>query len=456
MMPSMLRVERLDVHNYRCFADCRIDLHERLTVLVAENGQGKTALLDAIGDALEVFVDAVTGTRQFHGLNSSDVRLVLGPDGSMTPATPAGFKAWGELAGEHIEWHREIRKLSARSRASKKGAEHLRAAASHMREKMSAGNQLAEPMLLPLVAFYGTGRLWNENDVNERKKRREPIPVGRFVGYVDCLSSKASFKGLLEWFERTMAELGDAKFSREQSDNLALVEAVREATRIVLGPTGWQELIWNYEHKRLDVKHVEYGVLPLSALSDGVRNMVALVADIARRGASLNPHLREQAARRTPGVLLIDEVDMHLHPRWQQLIVASLQEAFPALQMIVSTHSPHVLSTVSAESIRVIRLRQDQGIVEMPDLQTQGVESSGVLSEVMEVQSSPPVEQAEWLSDYRALVQTSNEESMAGKELWNKLVEHFGEEHPVVAEMQVLRRLQEFRRENQVPPQQGQ
>jgi predicted ATP-binding protein involved in virulence len=321
---------------------------------------------------------------------------------------------------------------------------------------MGTGDQLTDPMLLPLVAFYGTGRLWNENDVNERKRRREPLPVGRSLGYVDCLSSQASFKGLLEWFERIMAELGDAKFSREQSGNLGLVEAVREATRIVLGPTGWQELIWNYEHKRSDVKHAEYGVLPLSSLSDGVRNMVALVADIARRCASLNPHLREQAARRTPGVLLIDEVDMHLHPRWQQLIVASLQDAFPSLQMIVSTHSPHVLSTVDAESIRVVRLSQDQGLVEMPGLQTQGVESGGVLSEVMEVKSSPPVAQAEWLSDYRALVQTSNEESSVAKDLWDKLLQHFGEEHPVIAEMQVLRRLQEFRRKNQVPPQQGQ
>ena len=77
----------------------------------------------------------------------------------------------------------------------------------------------------------------------------------------------------------------------------------------------------------------------ISILSDGVRNMIALVADIARRCASLNPHLNEAAARLTPGVLLIDEVDMHLHPRWQQLVVGLLQNAFPAMQMILSTHS---------------------------------------------------------------------------------------------------------------------
>ena len=63
------------------------------------------------------------------------------------------------------------------------------------------------------------------------------------------------------------------------------------------------------------VKHPKYGRLPLSALSDGVRNMIGLIADIAHRCARLNPHLSEDVARQTPGVLLIDEVDMHLHPR---------------------------------------------------------------------------------------------------------------------------------------------
>ena len=94
------------------------------------------------------------------------------------------------------------------------------------------------------------------------------------------------------------------------------------------------------------VEHPEYGRLPLSSLSDGVRNMIALIADIAHRCARLNPHLSEEAARQTPGVLLIDEVDMHLHPRWQQLVVDLLRKAFPSLQIILSTHSPHVLSTV--------------------------------------------------------------------------------------------------------------
>src|SRR5207249_2270078 len=127
--------------------------------------------------------------------------------------------------------------------------------------------------------------------------------------------------------------------------NLSVITAVREATRIVLEPTGWSDLTWPLGQRSLGVRHRDHGLLPLSVLSDGVRNMVALVADLARRCASLNPHLGEAVAQLTPGVLLIDEVDMHLHPRWQQQVVDLLRRAFPSLQMVLSTHSPHVLST---------------------------------------------------------------------------------------------------------------
>ena len=88
------------------------------------------------------------------------------------------------------------------------------------------------------------------------------------------------------------------------------------------------------------VEHSENGRLPLSQLSDGVRNMVSLIADLAYRSVRLNPHLGEEAARLTPGILLIDEIDMHLHPRWQQLVVDLLQKTFSAMQMILTTHSP--------------------------------------------------------------------------------------------------------------------
>jgi len=451
-----LRVDRLGLRNFRCFAECTIALHPQLTVLVAENGRGKTAVLDAIGIALGLFVDTIAGTRQLHGFDRTDVRLVQGENGAMGPALPTEFVADGYVAGQAIHWSRALKGYSRRARTTTKKAESLRQAAQQFRESIEgdAADWANNPPILPLIAFYGTGRLWNEHRLTEGKRTYVMAPNGWRSGYTDCLSSSSSFKGVVAWYENKMNETRDPRFSTELSTNLRLLGAVKEATQVVLEPTGWCELDWDFEQKSLVVGHPEYGRLPLSALSDGVRNMIALIADIAQRCASLNPHLSDAAARRTSGVLLIDEVDMHLHPRWQQQVVDLLRKAFPALQMIVSTHSPHVLSTVDKESIRVIRLHDGRGLLETPTLQTRGVESADVLANIMGVDPIPHVEEAQWLSDYRALIQQHLFETADAKGLRTRLEEHFGNEHPVIFECDRMIRLERFKQTLPSPPNQ--
>ena len=190
----------------------------------------------------------------------------------------------------------------------------------------------------------------------------------------------------------------------------------------------------------------------MSVLSDGVRTMIALVADIAYRCASMNPHLSSEAARQTPGVILIDEVDMHLHPRWQQKVVELLRKTFPALQMILTTHSPHVLSTVDKESIRVIHLRDGLGVVETPVFQTRGVESAEVLASVMGVDPIPQVEEARSLSHYRALIEDGLANDLVTQSLRQKLTSHFGESHPLILDCDRLIRFQNFRVKKKKPP----
>ncbi len=450
---TLLRVDRLHLRNFRCFGECIVELHQVLTVLVAENARGKTAVLDALGIALGPFVDTVAGTTSFRGFDRSDVRLVRGENAEMEPVLPTEFEADGCVAGQTIHWRRVLNGYGLRARTTNKEAESLREAAAHLRTTAEDGPTADNvvPPILPLVAFYGTGRLWSEHRLTEGKRKYVVAADGRRSGYTDCLSSSSSFKGMVAWYENKMNETRDPRFKSELHRNLPLLAAVKEATRVVLAPTGWCELDWDFEKRSLVVSHPDYGRLPLSILSDGVRNMIALVADIARRCASLNPHLNETAARLTPGVLLIDEVDMHLHPRWQQLVVGLLQNAFPAMQMILSTHSPHVLSTVDSDSIRVIRLSGSTGVLGKPAFQTRGVESADVLARVMDVDPVPQVEQAQWLSDYRAFVQTGEQESVAARTLWDKLLNHFGKEHPVLTEVEMLRRLQVFKRENKLP-----
>lgn len=443
----LLRVDRLELRNFRCFAECTIELNDHLTVLVAENGRGKTAILDAIGIALGLFVNTVANTRQLGGFDRADVRVVQGGDGAMSPSLPTSFATDGYVAGQPVHWSRALGGYGPRARTTTKKAEPLREAAeklSHPDTTGTASGQHTVP-LLPLVAFYGTGRLWSEHRLTKAKRTYATAPDGRMSGYTDCLSSSSSFKGVLAWYENKMKETRDPRFSTDLSKNLALIAAVQEATRLVLEPTGWSALDWDFEHRSLVVRHPDHGRLPLSALSDGVRNMVALVADIARRCASLNAHLSDAAARLTPGVLLIDEVDMHLHPRWQQGVVELLRTAFPALQMILSTHSPQVLSTVDRRSIRMIRLREGRGVVETPATQTRGVESADVLARIMGIDPVPQVEEALALSRYRQLIQLRQEGSEDGTKLRAGLDAHFGPTHPVMLECDRLVRLELFK-----------
>ena len=444
---ALLRVDRLRLRNFRCFAEFAIELHPELTVLVAENGRGKTAVLDALGVALGPFVDTVAGTGQFRGFDRTDIRLVRGNDGVMEPALPTEFFADGYVGGQQLHWSRALSGYGLRARTSSKDVESLRQAAQQIRASAdsTATEQSAARTILPLVAFYGTGRLWSEHRLTEGKRQYAVASDGRMSGYADCLSSSSSFKGMVAWYENKMNEARDPRFKNDLALTLSLVTVVNEAARSVLAPTGWCELDWDFEKQTLIVGHPDYGRLPLSALSDGVRNMVALIADIARRCASLNPHLSDAAARLTPGVLLIDEVDMHLHPRWQQLIVALLREAFPALQIILTTHSPHVLSTVDKGSIRVIRLEHGQGLVDTPFLQTRGVESADVLASIMGVDPVPQIEEARLLSQYRALIEDGAADGVDGQSLRSTLVTHFGESHPLMLDCDRLIRFQKFK-----------
>ncbi|NEJ60790.1 AAA family ATPase [Rhizobium leguminosarum] len=441
---TSLRLNSLSLQNFRCFDSCEIEFHPTLTVLVAENGKGKTALLDAASLALSAFVNALTPDERLRKIERSDVRLVPIPADGMQPQLPCSFAAAGIVAGKDIRWSSQMAGYGVKARPSASGLKTLQQVAPELR---------VENSVLPLVAFYGTGRLWAEHRLTEGRRTSVTAITERLAGYADSLTSASSFKGVSAWYEHRVQETRAPAYKESLSTNLALLTAVREATQTVLGPTGWRNLDWDTALGSLVAEHERNGRLPLSSLSDGVRNMLALVADVARRCASLNPHFSGEAARQTPGILLIDEVDMHLHPRWQQLVMELFQQAFPLLQIIASTHSPHVLSTVDKSSIRVIRMNDGKAEIETPSLQTRGVESADVLASVMGVDPVPQLPEAIDLSRYKAMIEDALAETEPARALRSRLIEHFGDKHPVIVDCDRLIRFQAFRLRRDTPSQ---
>ena len=123
----------------------------------------------------------------------------------------------------------------------------------------------------------------------------------------------------------------------------------------------------------------------MDEMSDGYKNTLSMIGDIAYRMAVLNPTLGDRVLDETPGVVLIDEVDLHLHPQWQQTILSDLRTIFPNVQFIVSSHAPAVINSVSREQIRIL----DNGEIYMPVAQTYGRDANSILREVMNVSERP-------------------------------------------------------------------
>lgn len=123
----------------------------------------------------------------------------------------------------------------------------------------------------------------------------------------------------------------------------------------------------------------------MDEMSDGYKNTLSMIGDIAYRMAVLNPTLGDRVLDETPGVVLIDEVDLHLHPQWQQTILSDLHAVFPNVQFIVSSHAPAVIHSVPRERIRIL----DHGQIYIPAAQTYGRDANSILREVMEVSERP-------------------------------------------------------------------
>jgi predicted ATP-binding protein involved in virulence len=442
----MIRFDNLKLHNFRCFEDCEVAFEPDMTVFVARNGQGKTAILDAVALALGLFVDTISGTSTWRGFQKRDIRRVREGESTVTPEGFVQFAADAVIDGHNLSWRRWMRTDAKRAVTSKGDAKPLIGKSKEIHARLAA-NDRGDDLNLPLIAYYGTGRRWQNGD--EKSVRPDPNVVNeRCLGYSDCLSGTASYSLFIDWYERTFTSLGKrtpVTGARKTDRPEFLLAAVNRAIESVLEPeTGWRGLYWDADDRQLILEHPIHGQLPLDFLSDGVRNTAALVADVAHRCARLNPQL-EDAAKETAGILIIDEVDLHLHPEWQQRIVEMLRSTFPKLQLIFTTHSPQVLSSVYAKQIRVVRFVDGVVNIQQPTFQTRGVESADVLAAIMGVDPVPHVDEAIWINDFKNMIETGTHESETGAMLKNKLIQHFGLQHPLMLDCDRLIRFTRFK-----------
>lgn len=212
----------------------------------------------------------------------------------------------------------------------------LKFVAKHYLERLAEDG--GKDLILPLFNYLGSARLWTES--NEKVRT---FPKGsRLEGYHHCLSAKGSFKRFVEWF-KTM----ELAALQDKEGATAKIQIIKRAVTACIDD--WETIYFDFNDDTLmairgDAENRQ--TLPFNYLSDGQRNIIGIVADIAYRCVLLNPQLGLAATKETPGIVLIDELDLHLHPKWQKTIVGKLKSIFPSIQFITTTHSPFIIQSL--------------------------------------------------------------------------------------------------------------
>lgn len=426
-----MRLKSVTLNNFRCFEHLKLDLHPQLTVIVGNNGAGKTALLDGIATGLTPVLTHLSSANQRlsgRGIKDADFRIEATTGrGGRTQWAKADFaQVMVDTYDERLRW--DYWKPSGAA----KGAEPSdKWGEAQLKERMGAiyaSYKTVQPLLTPTFAYYGASR--GSIKVPSRLREAKLNYDHPTAALYDCLDPASDFREMLEWFDlEESSELRENK-GAVNDDFLPFqsLDAVRAAVVGLLGQ--YRNPHFNSKHKFMLTRESDGAPMLVEQLSQGYQSMLALAMDFARRLAIANPHLeysdddyalhavhqaieqlvslgvstpepfREALPMSAPAIMLVDEIDLHLHPSWQQRVLQDLMRTFPLTQFIVTTHSPQVLSTVRRENIRVL----GEGGADRPLAMTYGVASGDVMQSVMLVDPLPPIQERELLDRLTALV----------------------------------------------------
>lgn len=341
-----MRIDRLLLKNFKGFESKEFTFHPEFNLIVGMNGTGKTSALDALSVAVGSWFLGIRGADTRH-IRSSEVLLndfeheesdEAGRHFSVQweRAYPCEVTAHGSIQEHSLAWSRSLNAPGGRTTYG--NAANIKQLATEADQAIRKGLNI----LLPLVSYYGTGRLWQEPreayTVSDPMKVASKEEQSRLAGYSNSVDPRLSVGQLTRWIAR------QSWIAYQQKNRVQPVfSVVKEA--LVACVEDAQNL---YFDAALGEVVVEFagGTQPFSNLSDGQRCMLAMVGDIAHKAAKLNPQLGGKVLQETTGVVLIDELDLHLHPRWQRRVIEDLRRTFPHIQFICTTHSPFLIQSL--------------------------------------------------------------------------------------------------------------
>lgn len=379
-----MRIDRLEIKNFKKFSDYTLNLHPQFTLLVGDNGTGKTTILDALAIAAGVWLvnsPDTTLNNSRRNILPSEIRLEAIASDTVTQfieRKPTQITAIGTINDRPVTWLRQIKTNG--SRTSNTEAKQALKIISTLFQQVESGAKI----WLPVMAYYGAGRSWLPSNQRDPKALTNTLPSRRWDAFYDCFEERIRITDLHTWFQKEAIASVNRQGQMRSGYNVvkfAILRCIPDA-----------DDLWFDGDRGEIVVAIDGEPQPFSNLSAGQKMMVALMADLAIKIVTQNASFlteeldrdnkkSPQILQQTSGLVMIDEIDVHLHPKWQRRVIKDLKSTFPLIQFVCTTHSPIIISEVEAECIRVLKPHA----VTITPQSALGLDANQVLDELMGV-----------------------------------------------------------------------
>lgn len=433
-----IRLEKLVLRNYKGFytgddeKGIEITFDKNLTVFIGDNGSGKSAVLDAVALFLAKLREELTSIGETSSIYPfppiSKEKKNRDVNNEMEKAElDAFFKLFPTVLDEDVERSPNvgfsIEMLKAKSpneiQASKwfdhsvLGEEELDTTTNDKKTlEYFLRDNIYDPFLggefkekdrsIPVLVYYGANTI-NMSVYDELEEVESTI----FDAYCDALdANKFSFKQFFAWFDAEKRKLVQKAIEGNAAITDSPNEHIEMAIEKMLSDTDVQysnlDMDWSDSQPDMTIMKLNMK-LSISQLSSGERTLIALVADLTRRLCLANPNADNPLHGN--GIVLIDEIDVHLHPKWQQKVVTKLRKVFPNVQFVVTTHSPEVLKGLDRKHLRIVK--NNSVTSKVPYIK--GRDNNAILQDAFGVYERLP-EYEEKLSSFYEYVDSDEEE----------------------------------------------
>lgn len=327
-----MKIINLELTNFRSKEHLNIQLGSKVTLLIGKNGSGKTAVLDAaaigLGAAL-TYLPMGTGI----SFKKTDIRQ---KNNNIALYTRISLHT-----SDGVKWDKTARRdKSVKTTSEIPPAVGLYRLKKYLDETVINPFNEKRPFQLPVYSYYGVSRALIEVPY---RRRGFPKSHERFEALQNALNAVSRFKSAFIWFyNKEFEEQKKQKEFRNFDYSLPELTAVRNAIKRIFPEISEPHIMLN--PLRFAVKK-EGEVLDIMQLSDGYKTLLSLVIDLASRMALANPDLPDPL--KSPAIVMIDEIDLHLHPEWQRRVISDLLKVFSNTQFILTTHSPIIIESLN-------------------------------------------------------------------------------------------------------------